>query len=90
LLALIKDKTRYKFTRNYKCNGINHKIIHKLEKHQQKIESITLKYDLNCEDELLCRSSLPFSYSHTYKNNQQPYVPTLFQEPPPDTLSQIM
>lgn len=48
LLALIKEnKHKYKFTRNnYKC-GINHKIIHKLEKHQQKIESITLKYDLN-------------------------------------------
>jgi hypothetical protein len=48
LLALIKEnKYKYKFSRsNYKC-GINHKIIHKLEKHQQKIESITLKYDLN-------------------------------------------
>jgi hypothetical protein len=49
LLALIKEnKSKYKFSRNsYKSNGINHKIIHKLEKHQQKIESISLKYDLN-------------------------------------------
>jgi hypothetical protein len=71
LLALMKDnKAMHKFTRNYKCNGINHKIIHKIEKHQQKIESITLKYDLkdlksySCQDHYhLCpNSTYPYPY----------------------------
>lgn len=49
LLMLMKEtKGRSKYHRNNKpcnCQSVNYKIMHKLEEHQQKLESITLKYE---------------------------------------------